>query len=163
MTTRRITGVLITSVLITVLAAGLVGCSSGAGPSSATPSPTSTEGGSSAAPAADPATALCQRFATSSTTLRGVLDTARQGPVLGPALYLLLMSPRNIASTPGVTDPGLAKAMQELVAALDELADQAQRKLPPGADPAQTPVQLDTARASAALTAATDACRVAGR
>ncbi|MCW2631369.1 MAG: hypothetical protein JWR88_331 [Pseudonocardia sp.] len=149
---RRLVGVLV------VLAAALAGCSSGAGPSSATPSAT-TAASTSSRIASDPATAVCLRFTTAAATLRGVLDTARQGPVLGPALYLLLLNPRNIASTPGITDPVLAKAMQELVAALDELADQAQRKLPPGADPAKTPVQLDTARASTALTAAEAACQ----
>jgi hypothetical protein len=136
----------------------LAGCSSGAGPSSATPS-TTTAASTSSRIASDPATAVCLRFTTAAATLRGVLDTARQGPVLGPALYLLLLNPRNIASTPGITDPVLAKAMQELVAALDELADQAQRKLPAGADPAKTPVQLDTARASTALAAAEAACQ----
>jgi hypothetical protein len=152
MTPRRVVAALV------VLAAALAGCSSGAGPSSVTPSttqPTST----SSRVASDPAIAVCLRFTTAASTLRGVLDTARQGPVLGPALYLLLLNPRNIASTPGISDPVLAKTMQELVAALDELADQAQRKLPPGADPAKTPVQLDTARASAALTAAEAACQ----
>jgi hypothetical protein len=103
---------------------------------------------------------VCERYAGASGTLQRVLAEMRTGPVLGPGVTFLLIVPRDIAATPGITDPELAAAMSELTAAIDELGAQADAKLPPGADPMRTPVPVDPTRAAAAAARADAVCAI---
>jgi hypothetical protein len=148
------------------LVALLAGC---AGPDSAGP-PAAAPAGSAPAPApAAPPTpapptpapptpepgagrdgAGCVGFARTVSTVRGIADALRQGPVLPAGVALFLLGPRAQAAAPGVSDPQLAAARIELVAAIDDLDAQGRALLPPGGNATRDAVQLDPTRILAA-------------
>jgi len=91
------------------------------------------------------------------------VSTASTKPVLGPAVALVLVSFRGVAS--GVSlpaDPALGATFTELVGAVDDLSNQLERGLPAGADATKTPVTVDPARLRSALDATDAQCMARG-
>jgi hypothetical protein len=133
------------------LALVLAGCGGGVGEQD--------PGAASAAAAPAPATpapagrdaAVCAEFDATENAVRQVAGAAERGPVLPAAVALLLLAPRDRAAAGGVQDPELAAALEELVAAIDDLDAQGRAGVPEGGNAAQDPVVIDTARALAAV------------
>lgn len=146
-----------TAVLATVLATVLAGC--GGAPSEASAPPPATTAApptTAAAPVRDEA--FCAEFASIRNAV-GQIDTAAgRGPVLPAAVALLLLAPRSAASAPGISDPELGAALDELVAAIDEVDAQGRERLPEGGNAATDAVPLDTARLVAAVESVEQAC-----
>ncbi|MDN5931838.1 MAG: hypothetical protein L0I24_12380, partial [Pseudonocardia sp.] len=103
------------------------------------------------APAVSPEDRVCSEYLDDQSLVRRIATTAAQQPVLPAAIALVLLDSRGIATTPGVTDPELLAAQQELLAAIDDLAAQGRALLPPGGNPAQDTVKLDAERILAAV------------
>lgn len=143
--------------LAAVLMVGLVaGCSGGAEPAPA-PAPGATPAPSSG-PAPDRTAQVCTARDNLIGPVQQVDESARRGPVLPAAVALLLLAPRQSASAGGIDDPELAAALDELVAAIDDLDAQGRAVLPEGGNAAQDPVPLDTERVVAATEAVEEAC-----
>ncbi|MDN5750337.1 MAG: hypothetical protein L0H64_17800, partial [Pseudonocardia sp.] len=85
------------------------------------------------------------------SALRQVAEAAARMPVLPAAVAIILLGPRQVASTPGIQDPELAAAAAELVAAIDDLDAQADALLGPDGNAAQDAVQFDATRLLAAV------------
>lgn len=157
--------------LACVVIALAAGCSAGAAPpTSTTASPTSSNpppaASASANPssqAAGPSVAACTSYANATANPRQVVMTASSKPISGAAAALALVNIRTIAA--GVSlpaDPPLTAAFAELVASVDDLANQLDAGLPAGADPVTTVVSADPARLKRALDAADGLCAAAG-
>lgn len=137
---------------------GLVGCGS------STPPPPPPTPAPAAAPATPPAAgspdqAACTGYSTTVDTVRGIAGALQKGPVLPAGVALFLLDARSRAVTPGVTDPALATAQNELVAAIDDLDAQGRALLPAGGNPARDKVQLNPARILAAVDDIERICR----
>lgn len=140
----------------------LAGCGGGSGPADPTVSPVPLPPSSAPAePAASPEDRVCSEYGDDQSIVRRIADTLAQQPVLPAAIAIVLLDSRGIATTPGVTDPEILAAQQELIAAIDDLDAQGRALLPPGGNPAQDVVQLDAERILAAVTEIERVC--AGR
>lgn len=127
-----------------LLAGVLTGCG-GAAPAEPAPAPTGgATGGTDAA--------VCNEFSgTGRSAFRQAVEAAQGMPVLPAAVAIIGLGPRQVASTAGAENPELVAAQEELVAAIDDLDAQGRELLGPEGDAAQDAVQLDVARALAAL------------
>ncbi len=145
MTLRRIPAAV---ALIGVLA----GCGGGAAtaptPPAAVPDPPVAT--TPAAAAAAPTGGACADYDKTVSTVRGIADALRRGPVLPAGVDLFLLGPRAQAANPEDADPELVEARAELVAAIDDLDAQGRALLPPGGSAARDPVQLNPDRILAA-------------
>lgn len=143
----------------------LAGCtSSGAdtGTTSSAPSTTSATG-TATGTVTDSATQACTAYAGSTGGPRQVVLTASTKPVLGPGVALLAINFRNtVAALDVPTDPQLAAAFAEDVAAIDQLTQQLADGLPQGADATKTPVEVDPTRLAQALDATDTLCSALG-
>jgi hypothetical protein len=101
--------------------------------------------------AAGPDQAACADYANTVNTVRGIASALQNGPVLPAGVALFLLDARTRASAPGASDPALAAAQAELVAAIDDLDAQGRDLLPAGGNPARDAVQLDPTRILAAV------------
>jgi hypothetical protein len=147
----------------------LAGCGGAAGsgssaPSSAAPSSADPSSAAPSSPAAAPPAASspgpvspapgsepgCADYTTTVSTIRGIADALKRGPVLPAGVALFLLGPRTRAAAPDPADPALTAARAELVAAIDDLDAQGRALLPAGGNPARDAVQLDPARILAA-------------
>lgn len=168
---RRVSAAALTGV-VTAISIALAGCSASAPPTQAAPTVTTAPSGgagppgpsgpSSSAPA-NPSVAACTSYVGAIQIPRQVVSTASTKPVLGPAVALVLVSFRGVAS--GVSlpaDPALGATFTELVGAVDDLSNQLERGLPAGADATKTPVTVDPARLRSALDATDAQCMARG-
>ncbi len=121
----------------------LAGCAA-PGPAGPTASPAP-----SAAPV--PEDVVCAQYTGGESLVRRTAESLERMPVLPAALALVLFDTRQVASTPGVRDPELQAAQDEIVAAIDDLDAQGRELVGPDGDPAGTAVQLDAARILAAV------------
>lgn len=141
----------------------LVGCGTAPAPA---PAPSSVATGparppavaSPAVPSPSPDAAACAAHPSSASTVRGIAAAIERGPVLPAGVALFLLDSRMRAAVPGITDPVLAAALAEFVAAIDELDAQGRAGLPPGGNTAQDLVQLDPTRILAAVESVERAC-----
>jgi len=178
---RRVSAAALTGV-VTAISIALAGCSASAPPTQAAPTVTTAPSGgagppgpsgpsspapSSSAPSnsapANPSVAACTSYVGAIQIPRQVVSTASTKPVLGPAVALVLVSFRGVAS--GVSlpaDPALGATFTELVGAVDDLSNQLERGLPAGADATKTPVTVDPARLRSALDATDAQCMARG-
>jgi hypothetical protein len=144
-----------------VLVGLLAGCGSGAtdanppAPSSAASAapevsaaapPTGSSPGAAATPGPGAGEPACADYTTTVSTIRGIADALKRGPVLPAGVALFLVGPRMRAAAPDAGDQQLTAARAELVAAIDDLDAQGRALLPAGGNPARDPVQLDPAR-----------------
>ncbi|MCY7341664.1 MAG: hypothetical protein LH603_07395 [Pseudonocardia sp.] len=145
-----------------VMAVALAGVMAGCGapapapPSSTPPSsiPPATTTSAAAAPTAageSPDDAVCAQHPASASTVRSIARAVENGPVLPAGVALFLIDARTQAARGGVVDPALAAAQAELLAAIDDLDAQGRANLPPGGNPAEDLVRLDSARVVAAV------------
>lgn len=143
-------------------AAVLAGCGTGAPSAQPSAPPISAHAPSApvapSAPDAPGATggtdaAVCAELAatTPPSALRQVAEAADRMPILPAAAAIILLGPRQVASTGGAQDPELAAAQAELVAAIDDFDAQARALLGPEGNAAQDAVQLDADRLLAAI------------
>jgi hypothetical protein len=100
--------------------------------------------------AAAPTGGACADYDKTVSTVRGIADALRRGPVLPAGVDLFLLGPRAQAANPEDADPELVAARAELVAAIDDLDAQGRALLPPGGNAARDPVQLNPDRILAA-------------
>lgn len=150
--------------VLAAVALGVVtGCGGGSAPAPApAPAPPATSvapppsSGSAAAPSRDQA--FCDAFPETASGLRTVTGAIERGPVVPAAVALFLVNPRSVAGEPGIQDPELAAAAAELVGAIDELGAQGAALVPPGTNAAETTVELDAARLTAAVERIERAC-----
>jgi hypothetical protein len=153
--TGRLAGPLAAVALVGLLAgcAGSATPNAPAGPAAPAPAPAPAPALMPAAPpaAGTPDATACADNATTVSTVRGIADALERGPVLPAGVTLFLMTPREKAAAPEVTDPRLRAARAEMVAAIDDLDAQGQALLPPGGDALRDPVQLNPARILAAV------------
>ena len=101
----------------------------------------------------------CADYTTTVSTVRGIADALKRGPVLPAGVALFLIGPRDPAAAPGADDPQLIAARAELVAAIDDLDAQGRALLPAGGNPARDAVQLDPTRILAAVAEFERVCR----
>jgi hypothetical protein len=133
----------------------LAGCSAPA-PGPAPAAPTSVAAPTSAAATSDDQ--LCARSAELARNIRNAAHILDIGPVLPPAIPLLFLASRQMAAQGGLSNPALAQASTELVAAIDDLDAQSSAGSP-GAQPSMdTPVRYDTKRLAAATDGLERAC-----
>lgn len=125
----------------------LTGC--GSPPGTATPAP---------APAGNLDDTVCAAHLGTAETVAGIAKAVEAGPVLPAGVALFLLDARTKAASTGISDPGLAAAQAELVAAIDDVDAQGKAAVPPGGNPAQNTVQLDIRRITAASAAVTVVC-----
>lgn len=112
---------------------------------------------------ADPDVLLCQRYAESAPSARMTMQFVQREPALAAGIAVTLLATREAASAnASARDPQLQAALAELLAALDEVGNQVNAQLPPGANPIQTKVRVDPTRTLAALDAADAVCRSKG-
>ncbi|MGQ0480878.1 MAG: hypothetical protein ACT4O0_07625 [Pseudonocardia sp.] len=147
---------LLPALLAVVAAGGLAGCGE-----SQPPPPAGAPFDAAPPPPPDPGrdAGYCREMTSALGSARSPIDAMRAQPVLGPFIALIELTPR-LAAEKGsaAADPGVAAAMREVVAAVDDLDAQAARALPPGANPTETTVQLDPNRLAAALDSVERAC-----
>lgn len=143
-----------------IMALALVGgC---AGPAPAAPAPAVTPAPAATPAPVNPDAAACKDAPGTADTVRMIADTVKKGPVLPAAVALFLLDARQKAAAPGISDPALQAAQQQLVAAIDDLDAQGKAKLPPGGNPAADTVTLDMTKALAATAAVRKACAALG-
>lgn len=160
----RLAGVLLVAV---TLGSVVVGCSTRLPPPSAATPPTAVTppAPASSAPAApnpgaNPDVALCRRYLTAVPSARTPLDAMRTQAVLYPFIDIIELGTHEIATQGGqLSNPMLAQAMLEVVAAQEDLDAQGTQNLPAGASPNETPVRLNPERLATALDAAEQACQ----
>ncbi len=147
----------------------LAGCTSSGADAGTTPSTPSTTSattsatGTTTGTATDTATQACTAYAGSTGGPRQVVLTASTKPVLGPGVALLAINFRDtVAALDVPTDPQLAAAFAEDVAAIDQLTQQLADGLPEGADATKTPVEVDPTRLAQALDATDGLCSALG-
>lgn len=128
----------------------LAGCS--ATPAPAPPPATSAAPAPSAAPDRTPEEVVCADYTDSQSVVRQTAEAIEEMPVLPAGVAVLLLGARQVATTSGVTDPGIRAAQAELVAAIDDLDVQGRALLGPDGNAAQDAVRIDAARILAAVT-----------
>ena len=138
-----------------VAAALVAGCGGGAEPAPPAP-PTASSAPSSAAAASDEQ--VCAAVPGIIAAAEGIDGAVAEGPVLPAGVALLLVAPRQAAASANVTDPELAAALAELVAAIDDLDAQARAALPEGGNAVENPVLVDADRLVAAAEAVQAEC-----
>lgn len=152
---------MVRALLVGLAAVVLAGCAA-----PAAPIPASTPGSPASSPpptitaAPDPDAAACAEHVGTAATVRSIAGAVANGPVLPAGVALFLLDARDQASKP-VSDPALAAAQAETVAAIDDVDAQGNAGLPPGGNPARDKVALDTTRILAAVEAVERVC--AGR
>ncbi len=145
--------------VLTLAVAGLLaGCGASLAPAPAVPSPGSVAAPTSAPAAKSPEDAACAAHPASASTVRGIAAAVQKGPVLPAGVALFLVDTRQKAADARITDPALAAAETEFVAAIDDLDAQGTAGLPAGGNPAQDLVQLDATRIIAAVEAVERIC-----
>jgi hypothetical protein len=141
--------------LAALVVSGLVGgCNSAptaAPATAAAPAPALPSAPALPTPADSSDQAACADYANTVNTVRGIASALQNGPVLPAGVALFLLDARTRAATPGATNPALAAAETELVAAIDDLDAQGRALLPAGGNPARDAVQLDPTRILAAV------------
>lgn len=154
-----------TTALLVLTITAAVGCSGDPAPAPASNPPPDSVASSTAPPTAsgDPDVALCQRYAAAAPSARMTMQFVQREPALAAGVALTLLATREAAgANSAARDPQLKAALAELLAALDEVGNQVNAQLPPGANPIETKVQVNPARTLAALDTVDAVCRAKG-